>query len=104
MNMVMDGERPPLEKIPYDTPGQYVELMTACWEHEPHVRPHFKQVSVLILSLVNLIKSVLCYSEMAIMSYEVRDHLLFVIHAVFIIVSMNHLVGLSKLNFPSPQH
>jgi len=93
MNMVLDGERPPLERIPYDTPGPYVELMTACWEQEPHARPHFKQVTVLILSLVNLI---MCYATRRWQSYlTINCVTIFgLLYAVFIIwfcANMNNI-------------
>ena len=45
MKMVLEEARPSLKMLPYDTPTQYVELITACWHPDPHARPHFKQVS-----------------------------------------------------------
>jgi len=45
MKLVLEGARPSVKLIGSDTPPNYVELMTACWNHDPQTRPHFKQVS-----------------------------------------------------------
>ncbi|XP_051983855.1 receptor-interacting serine/threonine-protein kinase 1 isoform X2 [Xyrauchen texanus] len=39
---VCQGERPSEEQIPKGTPEEIIDLMKACWDHEPNERPTFK--------------------------------------------------------------
>lgn len=50
-NLIMTGNRPDLEAVPPDIPGNLRDLMILCWDKDPNRRPAFDKVCMVLGNL-----------------------------------------------------
>lgn len=53
------GQRPDLtspDLVPEDTPSEFIDLMTNCWEHDAKNRPNFEQIYTFLKSFFETLK------------------------------------------------
>ena len=56
-------ERPPIDKLPNDVPYDIIQLIQACWNSKPNLRPNFETIIWIIETVLIQISSKSCVSQ-----------------------------------------